>query len=70
MAAIEATATVRPDEANRLLLDLAESDDEDICHAVDEAIATARLYSGDDGEDSYDEDDEDEEDVEPGRPTR
>jgi uncharacterized protein (UPF0147 family) len=40
-AAIEAVATIRPAEARSVLEDLADSDDEEIAEAADEAIAMA-----------------------------
>ena len=56
LAAIDAVAGIRPDEAAQILDDLADSDDEDIVAAVDEAIAMAEGPSGEDDE-SDDEDD-------------
>lgn len=41
LAAIDATASIRPDEAGELLADLADSDDEELAEAVQEALAMA-----------------------------
>jgi len=46
LAAIEAAASIRPREAAEVLVDLADSDDEDIAAAVDEALAMAEGLSG------------------------
>lgn len=54
LAAIEAVASIRPHEAGEILLDLTESDDEDIVDAVYEAVALAGV--------TLDEDDEDDDD--------
>jgi hypothetical protein len=43
LAAIEAAAAIRPDEARRVLGDLCESDDDEIVDAVREAIEIARV---------------------------
>ena len=59
LAAIEAVAIIRPEEASEILLDLTESDDEEIVDAVHEAIAMAEPWED---EDDVDEDDEDEDD--------
>jgi hypothetical protein len=56
LAAIGAVAIIRPVEAGSLLVDLADSDDEEIAEAADEAMAMAGLGSGEDD----DEEDEDE----------
>jgi hypothetical protein len=53
LAAIEAAASIRPHEALEILDDLADSDDEDIAAAVDEAMAMAE---GDSVEDDLDDD--------------
>lgn len=62
LAAIEASATLEPDEARELLEPLADSDDEDINDAVSEALETAevaRLHkAGWPGDDEDDEDDD------------
>lgn len=59
LAAIEAVARIRPQEAAEILDDLTDSDDEDIVEAVFEATAMAEGPS--------DEDDKDHEDDEPRR---
>jgi hypothetical protein len=56
LAAIGASSSIRPHEAGEILIDLAESDDEEIAEAADEAIAMSEPMS--DEED--DEDDENE----------
>jgi hypothetical protein len=60
LAAIEAVAFIRPEEASGILLDLTHSDDEEIVDAVNEAMAMAEPWEEEDDED--DEEDEDEED--------
>jgi len=52
LAAIGAVASIRPAEARRILVDLADSDDEGIAEAVNEAIGMAETVSDeeDDGE--------------------
>jgi hypothetical protein len=45
LAAIGAVASIRPAEARRILIDLADSDDEEIAEAVDEAIEMAEAAS-------------------------
>jgi hypothetical protein len=52
LAAIGAIAQIRPGEARRILVDLADSDDEEIAEAADEAMSLARP--------ALDEDDDDE----------
>ena len=52
LAAIEAVASIRPQEAAETLLDLTDADDEDIAEAAYDAMAMARGLSGE-------EDDED-----------
>jgi hypothetical protein len=56
LAAIDAVAGIRPREAGAILSDLADSDDEEIAEAADEAIAIAEGSSGEigDGEDTND----------------
>jgi hypothetical protein len=56
LAAIDAVAGIRPQEAGAILLDLTDSDDEEIAEAADEAIAIAEGSSGeiDDDEDTED----------------
>jgi len=53
LAAIEAVAAIRPDEAGDALDELSMSDDEDIAFAVEEALAAAEAYANG----FYDEDD-------------
>jgi hypothetical protein len=48
LAAIDAAASIRPDEAAEILDDLTDSDDEDIVEAVYEAISMAELNWGED----------------------
>ncbi len=62
LAAIEAVASIRPHEATEILGDLADSDDEDIVAAIDEAMAMADGLSDEDEDEDEDEDlgDEDE----------
>jgi hypothetical protein len=55
LAAIEAVGSIRPAEAGEILADLADSDDEEIAEAADEAIMMAEAAS------SREEDDEEEE---------
>ncbi len=56
LAAIEAVADIRPQEARKTLGDLMDSDDEDIAEAATEAIDMAELVSGDE-DDEEDESD-------------
>lgn len=56
LAAIEAAAMIRPNEAAEILGDLLDSDDEDIVAAVEEALAMAKGVSGEAG--SGDDEDE------------
>jgi hypothetical protein len=58
LAAIDAVASIRPREAGPILVDLADSDDEEIAEAADEAMGMARVMSSD----PSDEEDEDEND--------
>jgi hypothetical protein len=63
LAAIDAVAIIRPEEASDILVDLTDSDDEEIVDAAHEAIAMAEPWGDEDEEDDDDdEDDEDEED--------
>ena len=61
LAAIEAVSTIRPSEAGVLLVDLADSDDEEIAEAADEAMSMAEGYSEDEFDDEFGEDDDDDE---------
>ena len=57
LAAIESAAEIRPEEAESILVDLADSDDEDIREAAYEAMAMAEGPFGDDfDEEDYDDD--------------
>lgn len=55
LAAINAVTSIRPHEAGVVLVDLADSDDEDIAEAADEAMAMAEGFSDDEYEDENDE---------------
>ena len=46
LAAISAVGSIRPAEAPEILADLADSDDEEIAEAADEAMAEAEIASG------------------------
>ncbi len=48
LAAIGAVGSIRPDEAPEILVDLANSDDEEIAEAVEEAVALAGVASDED----------------------
>jgi hypothetical protein len=61
IAAIEAVGGIRPKEATDLLVDFADSDDEDIAEAADEAMMVAE---GEASPDDYDEDEEEDMDEE------
>jgi len=50
LPAIGAIASIRPAEAQSLLVDLTDSDDEEIAEAVDEAIAMAEAVSDEEGD--------------------
>ena len=43
LAAIGAVGSIRPAEAREILVDLADSDDEEIAEAIDEAMAAAKV---------------------------
>jgi hypothetical protein len=58
LAAIDAAASIRPQEAVEILDDLADSDDEDIVAAVHEAIAMAEGPAAEDADDDFDDDDD------------
>jgi hypothetical protein len=62
IAAMHAVAYIRPGEAGVLLVDLADSEDEDIAEAASESMAVAEGMSDDEFEDDDDFDDEDDED--------
>jgi hypothetical protein len=57
LAAIEALASIRPDEASEILVELTESDDEDIVEAAYDAMTMAGALTGED----WDEEDDDDE---------
>jgi hypothetical protein len=56
LAAIEAVAIIRPEDASDVLVDLADSDDEDIVDAVNEALAMAEPWDDEDEDDDEDDD--------------
>jgi len=66
LAAIEAVAGIRPEEAREILIDLADSEDEEIAEAADEALTMAEGISDeidfeeDEDEEEFEEDDEEE----------
>ncbi len=62
LAAIEASAGIRPREAGELLVSLAHSDDEDIAEAAHEAMSMAEGISDGEDDDEFDEDEEFEDD--------
>jgi hypothetical protein len=57
LAAIDAVASIRPKEAGVILVDLTDSDDEDIVAAAHEAMAMAEGASGDEFDDVEDDED-------------
>ena len=61
LAAIDAVASIRPQEAVEILDDLADSDDEDIVAAVDEAMALATASPEDAEDDEFNDEDDDDE---------
>ncbi len=52
LAAIEAVASIRPQEAAEILIDLIDFDDEEIAEAVSEAMAMTEAFFDDDDEDN------------------
>ena len=60
LAAIEAAPNIRPEEAGPLVVDLTNSDDEEIVEAADEAMAMAEAALSAEEEDEDDEDEDDE----------
>jgi hypothetical protein len=50
MAAIEAVASIRPQEAAEILIDLTQSEDEDIAEAASEAMAMTEAFFDDEDE--------------------
>jgi hypothetical protein len=61
LAAIDATASIRPQEAPEILVDLIDSEDEDIVEAAYEAMNMAEALAGEDWDDDDDDDDDDDE---------
>ena len=59
LAAIDAVAMIRPEEASEILVDLTDSDDEEIVDAAYEAMAMAEPWEDEDDEDEDDEDEDD-----------
>ena len=60
LAAIEAVGNIRPKEAGKVLMDLTDSDDEEIAEAADDAVAMAEAMSAEEVDEEDDEEDEDE----------
>jgi hypothetical protein len=60
LAAIDATASIRPQEAPEILVNLIDSEDEDIVEAAYEAMNMAEALAGEDWDDDDDDDDDDE----------
>ena len=58
LAAIEAVANIRPQEAAEILSELTQSDDEDIVDAAYEAMAMSGWFPDEDYDDDYDDEDE------------
>lgn len=58
LAAIDAVASIRPHEAAEILDVLADSDDEDVVAAVDEAMVMAEVSLNEDEDDALDDDDD------------
>ena len=56
LAAIEAVAGIRPQEAAKILIDLIESEDEDIAEAASEAMVMTEAFFSDEYEDDEDDD--------------
>ncbi len=54
LAAIDAVAGIRPQEAGMILVDLTDSDDEDIVEAAHEAINMAEAMAEDPWRDEFD----------------
>ena len=67
LAAIEAVATIRPQEATEILIELTQSDDEDIVDVAYEAMVMSGWFPDedyvDDFDDDYDDDDDEDERV-------
>jgi HEAT repeat protein len=62
IAAIEAIGTNRPEGADKLLTELADSEDEDIATAADEALSADDLFEEEEEDDEDDDGEEDDED--------
>jgi len=62
LAAIEAVGSIRPAEAPQILVDLTDSDDEEIAEAAQEATDMAIAEEASEEEDDEDEDEDDEDD--------
>jgi len=65
IAAIEAAATVNPEESVEILMEFQDDEDEDIADAAEDALTTAGMASDDfddDYDDDYDDDDYDDDD--------
>jgi HEAT repeat protein len=60
LAAIEAAASIRPDEASAVLDHLLDSDDEDVVDAVEEALAMSQSLADADADENEEDDEEDE----------
>lgn len=56
LAAIGAVGSIRPAEAREILVDLADSDDEEIAEAIDEAMAAAKVSTDEEDEEDDEED--------------
>jgi hypothetical protein len=59
LAAIDAAGSIRPAEARIILVDLADSDDEEIAEAADEAMSMAEAASDEDEEEDNDDEADD-----------
>jgi len=59
LAAIDAVANIRPQEAGEILADLTDSRDEEIAAAAEEAIAMAQAMSGEADEEEEEDEEED-----------
>ena len=67
LAAIEALSTIRPHESMEILVDLSDSEDEDIAETAAEAMSMAEGMSDDElDDDEFEEDDEDDDEFEDG----
>lgn len=60
-AAIDAAASIRPHEASEILVELIESDDEDIVEAAYDALGMAEALAVEDWDEDNDDDDDDDE---------